>query len=149
MKPASITERKVEENAGLFEGLSSGQLWERMTEKIGDVALQEAIDCAQTYHMSVRGEDKNADIYIPAIISLVKNIIDTGLNYGVAVTADDGKGLENLTAGDIIIAVNGLPCFNSSDYASFSIGDGSVITVMRKNASNTFDTIDIQVDGRP
>ena len=131
-----------------YAGLDAKGLWARMCESAGAFETQEAIDCLQLYHMKVRGSDANADIYVPALRLFYKNVKITGRNYGALVTKVPSKTVDGFRVGDVIVAVNWVPCASAEDFLAMQISAGSMATVLRV-ASGEMETVDVPMDVQP
>jgi hypothetical protein len=144
----AMSERTDEEATLPYAGLDAKGLWERMCDAAGNVKTQEAIDCLQLYHMKARGSDANADIYVPALRLFYKKVMVTGINYGALVTYVPTKTVDGFRVGDVIVAVNWMPCERAEDFQALQISAGSVATVLRATAGE-METVDVLMDAQP
>lgn len=142
----SLTEREEEESALLRTALDADQLWASMAQEVGAFRFQQAIDYAQMYQMKTRGTDANADLYVPIVVSFIRHISQSGINYGVIVAAAESDALQ---IGDIIIAVDGQQCLNSEVFAQISADADSMFTIMRRTDDTSFETMDVLARNNP
>ena len=146
----SLTERGDEESTKPFLGLDPNALWDRAAKSMSDFQFQQADDCLQMYHMLVRGQDPEADTYVPSLLRFYNGIGSTGINYGAIVTAvhaDDPKN--QLLTGDVIVSVNEAPCQNAGAFLKASIQEGSRISVLRADDADTLQKVELLIDSRP
>lgn len=120
-------------------------LWGKMLRFLNLGLSDDAIKCVQMYHQKVRAEDKYADTYVPAVIEFIKNIKNTGINYGVIVIGYEPNKTQHeiYKIGDIIIAVNGKQCLNYTSYAGFKISEGDEITLLRRDSQGKLATVNV------
>lgn len=120
-------------------------VWGKMLRFLNLGLYDDAIRCAQFYQQKARLDDVYADKYIPIVINYIKDIKNTGIDYGIMVV-DFESGItehEIYQIGDIIIAVNDRPCINLGSYAAFDKKAGDKITLLRQNETGGFDHIDV------
>lgn len=110
-----------------------GILWGKMLRFNSLALYDDAIKCAQAFQQKVRGNDEFADTYIPIVIKFFEQIKETGIDYGVIVVGygQDGLPHEFYKIGDIIVAMNGVPCRTVEDISDNRKESGNVVTLLR------------------
>ncbi len=108
-------------------------LWGKMLRFMSLALYEDAKECAQAYYQKVRGDDENADIYMPVVNKFIDQIGDTGIDYGLIVLGyEPGKPPHELyKIGDIIVAVNGQPCYSIEGMQASKKDSGNVVTLLR------------------
>ncbi len=108
-------------------------LWGKMLRFLNLKLYDEAIVCVDTIREKVRATDAYADAYCAAAVRFINEISRTGIDYGMMVVGyEPGKPAhEQYEIGDVIIALNGTPCHNGSEYAGLKedLAPGSSWTV--------------------
>jgi hypothetical protein len=130
----SLNYRDYAEAQEPYEGLDAAALWLKMCEFSAAVKVEQAIDCLQMYHMSVRSTDTNADIYVPALRFIYKEMKDLGINYGVIITEPGSES--NLLAGDLIVAVNQVYCSDEKTLRELISNSGNELSIIRVTAAS-------------
>ncbi len=101
----------------------------------------EAIGCLQAYQIKMQDIDSNVETYVPIAIDFIKQIKNTGIDYGLMIIGYEfsDKGHEFLKIGDIIIAVNNMPCRSHSEYSKWIIPKTqNNITILRHDEYGNF-----------
>ena len=97
----------------LTDGIAT--LWEKMSILLSVELFEEAWECAQLYQQQMT----NSDAYLPAMYAFIHLMKETDLDYGVMVMEYDPNNIHPvLKIGDIIIGVNGSPCYDTDSYIS-------------------------------
>lgn len=93
-------------------------LWGKMMRFLNLGLYEDAVTCMDLFREKMRKEDPYAEEYTAAVISLIRNIADTGIDYGLVVVGYDPEAPENeqYEIGDIIISLNGGLCRNFEEY---------------------------------
>ena len=120
-------------------GDDSGILWGKMLRFLHLSLYDEALECIDFYREKVRSEDENAEKYCAAATLFIRNISRTGIDYGALVACyEPDRPHGQFLIGDVIIAVNGAPCYNGAEYAKLreemSAEEGFVAVVLRESA---------------
>jgi len=93
-------------------------LWGKMLRFLNLKLYDEAITCVDAIREKVRATDEHAEAYCAAAVRFINGIGRTGIDYGMMVVGyEPGKPVhEQYQIGDVIIALNGTPCHNYSEY---------------------------------
>ena len=81
--------------------------------------LDTLLDEARVKFATEEGQDPYAQEYCPAAIAFIRNIENTGIDYGLIVNGYEPGVSEHprYRIGDVIISVNGSPCHNYQEYS--------------------------------
>lgn len=126
-------------------------VWSKALRFLTIDMYDDAINAFQFYMNMVKDTDSEASIYIPAVINFVKNINNTGINYGILVKGYELGKPNNpfYKVGDVIIAVNKTTCKNINDYSrikeSIPANSSFTVTIMRADETGTLKIIDVQM----
>ena len=144
---------EVKEEFAPAEGDSGEVLWGKMLRFLSINMYDEALVCVDAYREAVRTEDKNAEQYAAAAAQFIRNIGNTGIDYGMVVvdyvSGEDPKDPRKI--GDIIIAIDGKPCHNLDEYGeikeSISGVDEYTIVVLRNSGdgSGTMEQVELTI----
>lgn len=152
---AELNQKKKElkEKFAPADGDSGDQLWGKMLRFLNAKMYDDALACLDAYRETMRTEDENIEQYTAAAARVVRNISNTGIDYGALIvgyefgeTDDDPRKI-----GDLIIAVNKKPCHNVEEYTELmgSIPDTGeyTIVVLRESGdgSETLEQIQLIV----
>ncbi|NLO41170.1 MAG: toll/interleukin-1 receptor domain-containing protein [Ruminiclostridium sp.] len=113
---------------------------------------EDSIEVFQFYLNMVRNTDPQAEIYVPAAIRFIKNIGETGIDYGILVTGYETDKPQNpyYQIGDIIIAVDNNVCETYDDFVAIRQGapadENFTVTILRADENGMLKAIDIQME---
>ena len=113
-------------------------LWGKMLRFLSIGMYDDAVLCIDAYREKTREEDEHAEEYCAAAVRLIRNISNTGIDYGLLVAGyePDRPRNEQYLIGDVIISVNGTPCHNYEEYSNIRSGIGEeedyFVVVLRK-----------------
>ncbi len=128
-------------------------LWGKMLRFNTLKLYDDAVKCLQMYQLKVQSDYPDANVYVPAVISFLKQVSSTGVDYGVVVCGyEPGKPKHSVyEIGDIIIAVNDQICVNYNDYTSLiPAGQSFKVTLLRPDAEGRLVFTDAEVPaGQP
>ena len=101
------------------EGDDADTLWGKMLRFLSLKLYDEAVSCVEAYEEEVKDQDPYAQEYCPAAIAFIRNIENTGIDYGLIVNGYEPGVSEHprYRIGDVIISVNGSPCHNYQEYS--------------------------------
>lgn len=109
-------------------------LWGKMLRFLSIGMYDDAVLCVDAYREKTRGEDEYAEEYCAAAVRLIRNISNTGIDYGLLVTGyePDLPHNEQYEIGDVIISVNKTPCHNYEEYSNIrsAIGEQEAYSVV-------------------
>ncbi len=109
----------------------------------------EAKDAFQFYMQQMKDRDIYAATYVPAVIRFIDQMGQTGIDYGIVVSGyEPGKPQHAVyRPGDIIVAVNGVPCRRFDDFERLrkEAGTNHVVTLLRADASGTLRTEEVTI----
>lgn len=121
----------------------SSILWGKMLRFLNVRLYDEAITCIDFYREKMRGKDEYVEDYCAAAVRFIRNISKTGIEYGVMMVGYDPNAPnrhEQYKVGDVIIAVDGIPCHNYDEYAQFKEkrkeGQDFTVIVLREDEKN-------------
>lgn len=129
----------------------SGIVWGKALRFLSLEMYEDAINAFQFYYIQVKDSDEYAKKYVPCTIEFVKQIKNTGINYGVLVIGyEPNKAPHNFyQIGDIIIAINGQICTNYTDFKTLLDAGKKetkyTATVMRLNEKRELETVNITI----
>ena len=112
-------------------------LWGKMMRFITLGMYDEAADCVHMLREKTRDTDPWAEEYTAAMINLLNNVAETGIDYGLMVVGYDPSGSEHeqYKIGDVIISINGGICRNYEEYQAcreqIPEGEGYQAVVLR------------------
>lgn len=134
-------EQKKEEARQKFAPAAEDEpaiLWGKMLRFLSIGMYDDAVLCIDAYREKTREEDEYAEEYCAAAVRLIRNISNTGIDYGLLVAGyePDRPRNEQYLIGDVIISVNGTPCHNYEEYSNIRSGIGEeedyFVVVLRK-----------------
>lgn len=138
------------------EGDDPYLVWGKALRFLTVKMYEDAISALQFYLLQVKDTDKDAPVYVPAAINFIKSISSTGIDYGVLVAAyEPGKPQHSVyKIGDIIVAINKMPCKNTNDFKKIRGGipsDSSYkASILRPDEKGILKIIDLEIpEGQP
>lgn len=130
-------------------------LWGKMLRFLTLDMSDEAVSCAQAYLVKARNSKEEpyvgAATYIPIVIQYIKQISQTGVDFGVMVVGMDAKKQEETVyqIGDVIIAINDSPCRTYKDIEKLTHEEGeNKVSIMRLNAQQQFEYPVYNIEGK-
>lgn len=110
----------IKEKFAPADGDSGDVLWGKMLRFLNVKLYDDALVCLDAYRETMRAEGENVEQYTAATARFIRNISNTGIDYGVLIvdyefgeTDSDPRKI-----GDVIIAVNDKPCHNAEEYTT-------------------------------
>ena len=130
-------------------------LWGKMLRFMNLGLYDDAVTCLDMYREKVRGEDEYAEEYTAAAARLIRNISQTGIDYGMIIVGYEPgvSSHSQYKIGDVIISVEGTPCHDYEEYSQImeSIPDGEdfSVTVLRakEDGSGQLEQITLDIPG--
>lgn len=117
-------------------------LWGKMLRFTNLKMYDDAIKCVQMYQLKTQGDYPEVNIYVPAVVRFLKQISDTGVDYGVVVCGyEPGKPKHSVyEIGDIIISINANICLNYTNYKKLKPVDKEYkVTLLRANTNGELE----------
>lgn len=130
-------------------------VWGKALKFLSVNMYDEAINAFQFHMMQLKDTDENVQVYVPATIKFVRQIADTGINYGIIAVGyePDKPHHEIYKIGDIIVAVNNAPCKNVDEFnalrAKIPSGEAYTATLLRADENGKLQLTDVSIpDGQ-
>ncbi|HJA70485.1 MAG TPA: TIR domain-containing protein [Candidatus Lachnoclostridium stercoravium] len=151
-------EESLQEARGKFAPAAADDadiLWGKMLRFMNLGLYDDAVTCLDMYREKVRGEDEYAEEYTAAAARLIRNISQTGIDYGMIIVGYEPgvSSHSQYKIGDVIISVEGTPCHDYEEYSQImeSIPDGEdfSVTVLRakEDGSGQLEQITLDIPG--
>ena len=149
-------DRKKEELKEKFapaDGDSGDQLWGKMLRFLNAKMYDEALACLDAYRETMRTEDENIEQYTAAAARVIRNISNTGIDYGTLIVGYEFGETDSdpRKIGDLIIAVNKKPCHNVEEYTELmgmipDTGEYTIVVLRGSDDSNgTLEQVQLTV----
>ena len=142
---------EIKEKFAPADGDSGDILWGKMLRFLNVKLYDDALGCLDAYRETMRAEDENVEQYTAAAARFIRNISNTGIEYGVLIVDYEFSETDSdpRRIGDVIIAVNNKPCHNVDEYTVLKEAFGDTeeysIVVLRDSGDNSGTMEQIQL----
>ena len=121
-------------------------LWGKTLRFLNLELYDDAIACVELAGEKAAAADGYAEEYTEAMVSFIRNIPETGIDYGLMVVGHDPEvnDLGVYHIGDVIISINGEACRSYEEYAALKDAqtseEGYMVTVLRRSVDGLKET---------
>ena len=129
-------------------------LWIKLQTQMGMDERDFALECLDALEaLPGMEDDADAAVYFPALRRFIQSVDETGIDYGVMVMGwvDPEQPHPLYQIGDVIIAVNGMPCRTVEEFTAARdavTAESYSVTILRPDESGALaqTTLDISTD---